>query len=86
LGPEVVVESQEAEGPADGLGGTASDVRFDLLLRVSVPRSARTRFYAGADADVSPSRLRRTKQLDAGLPALPAWSSGLQIGILWGAL
>ncbi len=86
IGPEVVVESQDAEGPADGLGGTASDVRLDLLLRMSVPRSGRTRFYASADADVSPSRLRRTKQLDPGLPALPGWSSGLQIGVMWGAL
>ncbi len=84
IGPEVVVESQEAEGIADGLGGTASDVRFDFLVRMSVPRAGHSRFYAGVDADVSPSRLRRTKQLDPGLPALPAWSSGLQIGFLWG--
>jgi hypothetical protein len=86
LGPEVIVENQEAEGPADGLGGTASDVRVDLLLRMSVPQSGRTRFYTSADADVSPSRLRRTKQLDSGLPALPAWSTGVQLGVVWGAL
>jgi hypothetical protein len=86
LGPEVMVESQEAEGPADGLGGTASDVRIDLALRASVPRTGRTRFFAAGDADASPSRLRRTKQLDRGLPELPAWSSGLHIGIMWGAL
>ncbi len=84
FGPEVVVENQEAEGSADGLGGTASDVRLDLLVRMSVPGAGHARFYAGADADVSPSRLRRTKMLDPGLPALPAWSSGLQIGLMWG--
>ncbi len=86
LGPEVIVESQEAEGIDDGLGGSAGDVRMDLLLRVSAPHTGRTRFYAAADAEVSPSRLRRTKQLDPGLPSLPSWSSGLQVGVLWGAL
>jgi hypothetical protein len=86
LGPEVTVESQEAEGAADGLGGTASDVRVDLALRASVPRTGKTRFFAAGDADASPSRLRRTKQLDPGLPELPAWSSGIHIGIMWGSL
>src|SRR5262249_45838045 len=44
LGPAVVVESQEAEGIADGLGGTASDARVDLMLRMSAPRAGRARF------------------------------------------
>ncbi len=86
LGHEVIVESQEADGTTDDIRGSAGDVRMDLLLRVSAPRTGRTRFYAAADAEVSPSRLRRTRQLDPALPALPSWSSGLQVGVLWGAL
>jgi hypothetical protein len=84
--PEIVVDIQEADGPGgDGIGGTESDVRFDALLRVSGPRVSRTRFFAAADIEVSPSRVRSPRRIDPLLPTLPYWSSGLAIGIIWGA-
>jgi hypothetical protein len=84
--PEIVVDVQEADGPGgDGIGGTESDVRFDGLLRVSGPRVSRTRFFAAADFEVSPSRVRNSRRIDPLLPRLPYWSSGLAVGIIWGA-
>jgi hypothetical protein len=82
--PEIVVESQEAEGSADGLEATGNDVRVDLLARISGPREHTLRIYGTADFEASPSRLRRPKQLDDALPGLPAWSSGLALGVAWG--
>jgi hypothetical protein len=85
-GPQIIIEMQDAEGVFDGLGGRASDLRFDLLLRLSVPRQARTRFFAAADAEASPIRMRKAQSMNANLPALPSWSSGIAVGIMWSAL
>lgn len=84
IGPAIVVENQEAEGSADGLGGNAVDVRADALVRLSRAGARQVRFFVSADIDVSPSRLRRSKQIDRGLPSVPSWSAGAQLGILWG--
>jgi hypothetical protein len=88
VGPSVVLESQEAYGPPtakDGIEGSAIDARINLKLRASGPSSSRLRVYAAGDVEVSPRRLVRPKQLDPELPPLPAWSSGLAIGVLWRA-
>lgn len=85
-GPDIVVDSQEGDGPGDGIGGEADDVRLDVGLRLSGPSTSRLRFYLAADLDASPARIRRTAQIDPGLPGLPAWSAGLTMGLLWSAL
>ena len=88
LGPTFVIESQEADGPApasDGIGTSAVDGRVDLTLRATGPTTSRVRMYAAGDIEVSPHRLAHPKQLDPGLPPLPAWSSGLALGVAWGA-
>jgi hypothetical protein len=88
IGPTVVLESQEAYGPrpdsTEGIGGSALDARLDLTLRATVPRSSRFRVYAAGDIEVSPHRLAHPKQLDPELPPLPAWTSGVAVGMAWG--
>jgi hypothetical protein len=89
VGPTVALESQEAYGPStgkdEGIGGSAIDARLNLKLRASGPSSARVRVYATGDVEVSPRRLFHQKQLDPELPPLPAWTSGIAVGVLWGA-
>ncbi len=86
IGPEILAENQEAFGGdanPDGIGGGVTDFRLDLSLRLSTSSGA-IRFFAQADADASPSRLRRQRQLDPGLPTLPSWSMGLALGAACG--
>lgn len=85
-GPEIVVDSQEGDGPGDGVGGEANDVRLDLGFRLSGPDTSHVRFYVAADVDASPARIRRSAQIDPTLPVLPSWSSGLALGIIWSPL
>ncbi|MEO8901376.1 MAG: hypothetical protein ABI627_07610 [Polyangiaceae bacterium] len=82
VGPEILAENQEADGDSaqpDGAGGGGTDFRLDLAVRLSTKTSG-FHFFAQADLDLSPSRLRRTKQLDPLLPPLPSWSLGLVLG------
>jgi hypothetical protein len=87
LGPEAVVEDQEADGPGEGLGGSTADVRLDAALTIASRSEAALRPFGRLDVDASPARVRRARRLDAELPALPAWSAGVAVGLLWrGAL
>ena len=82
VGPELLAENQEANGSstqADGAGGGGSDFRLALAFRLSTKTSG-FHVFAQTDLDLSPSRLRETKQLDALLPPLPSWSLGLVLG------
>ena len=49
------------------------------------PRSSAVRAFAVGDFEVSPARLQSPRYIDRSLPSLPWWSSGLAVGILWGA-
>ncbi len=88
VGPTMVLESEEAfgssPGNADGIEGSTLDARLDATVRASVPATSRVRFYAAGDIEVSPRRALRAKRLDATLPALPAWTSGVAVGVMWG--
>jgi hypothetical protein len=83
VGPAIVAESQEADGPGDGIGGTASDARLNVTLRLFGPSDSHTRLYAAGDIEGSLARLRHQKRLDPELPALPSWSAGLSLGVEW---
>jgi hypothetical protein len=88
VGPTFVIESQEAFGPmpaSEGIGSSAVDARVDLTLRATGPTTSHVRMYAAGDIEVSPHRLAHPKQLDPELPPLPAWSSGLALGVAGGA-
>ena len=84
LSPRIAVETQTYENKGGEQSLSATDVRLGSFARLALGRSA-LRAIVELDADVSPSRMRRVVQLDPLLPALPAWSAGLSIGLLWGA-
>jgi hypothetical protein len=85
IGPNVVLESQDADDGDREVHGAAADFRLALALRVSGPRSSSLRAFATTDFEGSPARIRSQKYLDRALPQLPWWSSGLAVGVLWGA-
>jgi hypothetical protein len=85
LGPNVVLESQDADDGDREIHGAAADFRLAVGLRVSGPRSSSVRAFAAGDFESSPARLRSRRYLDRALPQLPWWSSGLAVGVLWGA-
>jgi hypothetical protein len=85
IGPNVVLESQDADDGDREVHGAAADFRLAVALRVSGPRSSSVRAFATSDFEGSPARIRSHKFLDRALPELPWWSSGLAVGVLWGA-
>ncbi len=85
LGPCVVIETQSADDGNREVSGAAADFRLALAFRVSGPRSSALRPFVSADFDASAERLRTRKQLDEALPRLPWWSSGVAVGVMWGA-
>jgi hypothetical protein len=85
IGPNVVLESQDTDSSEPEIHGAAADFRLALALRVSGPRSSSIRAFAAADVEASPIRLRSPKYIDRSLPQLPWWSSGLAVGVMWGA-
>jgi len=85
IGPNVVLESQDADDGEREVHGAAADFRLAVAVRVSGPRSSSVRAFATSDFEGSPARVRSQKYLDRALPQLPWWSSGLAIGVLWGA-
>ena len=84
LGPNIVLESQDADDTNREVHGASADFRLGVALRVSGPRLSSVRAFATGDFEGSPARFRATKSLDPILPTLPAWSSGLAVGVAWG--
>jgi hypothetical protein len=85
LGSNVVLESQDADQSNREIHGAAADFRLAVALRVSAPRASSVRAYVTADFEASPARIRTQRHIDRSLPSLPWWSSGVAIGVLWGA-
>ncbi len=85
LAANVVLESQDADEAEREIHGAAEDFRLGGAVRISGPRSASIRAFAAGDFEASPSRLRSKHYIDHALPILPWWSSGLAVGVLWGA-
>jgi hypothetical protein len=83
VGPELLVENEEADGTGDGVGGTSNDVRLHLTTRLLGARAKSPRWFGAFDADASPARFRRSLRMDSSLPQSPAWSAGLGVGLLW---
>jgi hypothetical protein len=84
LEANVVVESEEGSGTPNEIGGETADVRAGLATRLALGRRSSVRPYFLFDAEGSPARLRKPRQLDPALPTLPAWSTGLAFGVMWG--
>lgn len=83
LSPRLLAETQ---GYTTTLGEQADsqiDVRLAAFARAALGRS-HTRVFIEIDAELSPSRIRRSIHIDATLPPLPAWSAGASFGLIWG--
>lgn len=85
LGPNLILETQDADDGQRDVHGAAGDFRLAVSLKVSGPRSSSVRAFAVGDFEASPARVRSLKYIDRSLPSLPWWSSGVAVGILWGA-
>ena len=85
VGPSIVLEGQDADDGDRDIHGAAADFRVALALRVSGPRASSLRPFATGELEASPARLRAQKFIDHSLPPLPWWSSGVSVGVLWGA-
>ncbi|HYP99266.1 MAG TPA: hypothetical protein VER96_11410 [Polyangiaceae bacterium] len=83
LGPNLVLEFQDADDGQLDIAGSAADVRIDLGARLSAPRRARVRAFGSADLELSPARLLNEQHANPSLPALPSFSFGLAVGVLW---
>jgi hypothetical protein len=83
IGPELLVENEEADGAGEGLGGSTSDVRVHVTTHFVPLHAKPVRWFAALDADASPARIRHATRADPALPTSPAWSAGLGVGFLW---
>ena len=83
LGPNVVLESQDADDQENDLHGSAADLRVALSLRVSGPSRSAWRAFASAQCEASPTRLAKQHFINSRLPPLPSWGSGLAVGVMW---
>lgn len=82
VAPRLVAETQTAESLDGEQSSSATDLRLGALARWA-PTTAGVHFVVELDAELSPSRLRRSLRLDPALPALPAWSAGIALGVAW---
>jgi hypothetical protein len=85
IGPSIVLEGQEADDGNRDIHGASADFRVAFAVRISGPRASSVRPYATGEFEGSPARLRTQKFIDRSLPPLPWWSSGISVGVLWGA-
>jgi len=86
--PRLIVETEsfevaELDGEDDETR-TTTDVRLATFGRAVFGRGP-VRGFVGLDAELSPARVRRKVRSDPRLPALPAWSAGLSLGVSWTA-
>jgi hypothetical protein len=80
--PRFIVETQSHEIGDEDETRSATDIRLGSFARVMFGR-APVRVFATVDGEVSPGRLRREVRLAPALPALPAWSAGVALGVAW---
>jgi hypothetical protein len=86
--PRLLAETQSYEAGASTQGSTEEadtqiDVRFASFGRLAFSHSHLKPFIE-LDGEISPGRLRRDIRMFPVLPALPSWSAGIGVGLLWG--
>ncbi len=85
LAASMLVETQSIlVDDDDELTKSAVVARVGPVTRLSLGDGA-WRFVVSLDADVSPSRLRRSTRVDSAAPTLPAYGIGLAVGTSWGS-
>lgn len=82
MSPRFVTETQSfvIEGHEDT--GSRADVRLGAFARTMFGGPP-WRLLLELDAELSPTRLRRSMQIDPVLPPLPSWSAGVGAGFVW---
>jgi hypothetical protein len=78
----VLVDTQSIDTRSPDEVGSATEARFGALVRALFGKSA-FRIAPSLDADIAPTRVRRSVYLKADLPPLPAWSVALGLGVSW---
>jgi hypothetical protein len=78
----VVSETQSVQAAEGEKAGSATDLRAGILARASFGGGPLV-FLTQLDADLSPTRVRKTLRIDEALPPLPAWSAGFGLGVGW---
>jgi hypothetical protein len=76
--PALSAMRMDPNGPSPPLADYV-DLRLGLMTRLGVPLSRSWRLTLTADTDVVPDRLSRPIR-DQSLPAIPSWTSGIQVG------
>lgn len=82
--PRLAVETQTYETSGGEHSLDSTDVRLGAFARLAFGTGA-LRGLLALDAELSPTRLRRTIRLDPLLPPLAAWSLGVSAGLQWAA-
>ncbi|HEY0463139.1 MAG TPA: hypothetical protein VGC79_02970 [Polyangiaceae bacterium] len=83
LGPNLVFETQDADDGQLDIGGSAADLRIALGARLSGLRRSPFRAFGSVDLELSPARLAQEHLAHPSLPALPSFTFGLGLGVLW---
>jgi hypothetical protein len=87
MGPNLVIENQEAfEDTPQDVGGEILNVTVTAAARVVFPALSSPRGYLLLAQECYPRRVGREVHEAATLPALPAWTTTLALGISWRAL
>lgn len=82
VAPRLVSQTQSAIPPTGEENDTEVDVRPAAFSRAGFGHG-NVRFMLEADADVSPTRLRRNLRALPDFPQLPSWSAGFTLGLEW---
>jgi len=64
LGPNLILETQDADDGQREIHGAAGDFRLGVSLKVSGPRSSSVRAFAVGDFEASPTRVRSLRYID----------------------
>jgi hypothetical protein len=86
-GPNLIVESEESEGPViDDVGGEMGALSLGGALRLLVPSKGAPGFFCLLGGELVPNRMTHHVRADPLLPVLPRWSVTLAVGAAWSAL
>jgi hypothetical protein len=83
VSPRFVAETVGFQTGTGEISVTESDLRLASFLTVAVGRPE-LRGFVTVDGELSPGRMVHPVRSDPALPALPAWSVGLELGVSLG--
>jgi hypothetical protein len=78
--PTLAIVTMETDVPIES-SGTVPDLRLDVCARYGYATGHGWRFNVALDTDVAPNGLIRAQHPSPMLPAVPAWTLGLRLGM-----